>query len=263
MTTSLSVPPVTAFSRLRSLTLAARMAKRRWAVMLLFHGVGGAADIGIDTRGPSCGPASALIAAPACWAAELSPVMPAAAAKSRTMRSCTRIALAGLRTRLAMARRSSSASVGISSGSHGGLSPGGGGVRREVVHHRHHDHARRAVDRGVVVLREQRPAAVLEALDDVDLPQRAGAVHRPPDDAGDLLGELVAAPGRGQAHVADVEVEVEVGVHRSSTGGRGPSAPRRRAGASARARRPWRRSAGRRPRRGRSPRPAARRSPAR
>ena len=51
------------------------------------------------------------------------------------MRSCSRIALAGLRTRLAIARRSSSASLGISSGSHGGLSPGGGasGVRSFII----------------------------------------------------------------------------------------------------------------------------------
>jgi hypothetical protein len=86
------------------------------------------------------------------------------------------------------------------------------GVRCQVVEHLHHHHARRPVDRGVVVLGEQRPRAVLEALDDVDLPQRTGAVHGPPDDAGDLVGQLIGSTRRGQAHVADVEVEVEVGV---------------------------------------------------
>ena len=76
-----------------------------------------------------------MIAAPARWAAELTPVTPAAAAKSRTIRSCRRSAFTGLRTRLPIARRSSSASLGIASGSHGGLSPGGGasGVRSFII----------------------------------------------------------------------------------------------------------------------------------
>ena len=42
MTTSLSVPPVASFSRLRLDSDAERMAKRRWAVIDLFHGVAGA-----------------------------------------------------------------------------------------------------------------------------------------------------------------------------------------------------------------------------
>ena len=139
--------------------------------------------------------------------------MPAAAAKSRTIRSCVRIAFAGLRSEVADRQAQQLGVARDRLGLPRRALAGRRGVRREVVHHRHHDHAGGAVDRGVVVLREQRPAAVLEALDDVDLPQRAGAVHRPADDAGDLLGELVAAAGRRQAHVADVEVEVEVRVH--------------------------------------------------
>ena len=127
MTTSLSVPPVASLSRLRLLSDAERMAKRRWAVTDLFHGVGGAAVTGSEKRGRSSAPgaASALIAAPAWRAAAPTLVIPAASARSRTMRIWTRAALAGLRSRLASVSRSSSTSLGIGSGSHGGLSPGG------------------------------------------------------------------------------------------------------------------------------------------
>ena len=69
-----------------------------------------------------------------------------------------------------------------------------------------------AVDGGVVVFGQQRPATAVQAVDDVDLPQRPGAVHRPADDPADLLGELVDHAGPGQMDFADVEVEVEVGV---------------------------------------------------
>ena len=48
MTTSLTVPPVASFSRLMFASDAERMAKRRWAVIDLFHGVGGAAVSGSD-----------------------------------------------------------------------------------------------------------------------------------------------------------------------------------------------------------------------
>ena len=190
--------------------MALRMAKRRWAVMLLFHGVGGADDSGSETRGPSPSrDVNALIAAPACWAAAPTLVMPAALATSRTIRSWVRIALAGLRIRLAIVRRSSSRSLGISSGSHAGLSPGGGasGVRSFISVIIRTPDAPSIVAWWYFVSSAQR--VVLQALDDVHLPQRAGAIHRAPDDAGDLIGELVGPTGRRQAHVADVEVEVE------------------------------------------------------
>ena len=212
MTTSFTVPPVASFSRLMLSSDAERMANRRWAVIDRFHGVGGAAVSGRLTRGPSPGATTVLIADPAWRATAPTLVSPADSANSRTRRSCVRAALAGLRTRLATVSRSSSASVGSCSGSHGRFSPGGSAsgvvscIRLTIID------AGRAVDRGVVVLRQQRPATALQALDDVDLPQRPAAVHRPPDDPRDLLGELVRPPGRGEAEVADVEVEVEVGV---------------------------------------------------
>ena len=51
MTTSLTVPPVASFNRLMLASDVERMAKRRWAVIDLFHGVGGADDSGNDTLG--------------------------------------------------------------------------------------------------------------------------------------------------------------------------------------------------------------------
>ena len=61
-------------------------------------------------------------------------------------------------------------------------------------------------------LAQQRPAAVTEALDDVDLPQRVPPIHRPADDAGDLLRQLVGRPGGSEPDLTDVIVEIEVGV---------------------------------------------------
>ncbi len=66
----------------------------------------------------------------------------------------------------------------------------------------------------MVVLREQRPPAVPEAVDDVHLPQRPGAVHRPLDDPADLFGQLVGQTGPGNLHLSDVIVQVEVAVGR-------------------------------------------------
>src|SRR3954454_9258852 len=72
--------------------------------------------------------------------------------------------------------------------------------------------ARDAVDDGVVDLRQQRDVAVRQAVDQVDLPQRAVAVERAGEDAGDGLGEPAVVAGRRDGGLADVEVEVEVGV---------------------------------------------------
>ena len=235
MTTSLSVPPVASFSRLRLLSDAERMAKRRWAVIDRFHGVGGAAVSGRSTRGPSPGATHRLDRRPGLAGdradarepgrlgeladeAQLRPDRLGRVAHEVGQRQPQQLGVA--RDRLGLPRQALAGRLGIGRG---------------VVHQVQHHDAGRAVDRGVVVLREQRPATALQALDDVDLPQRPAAVHRPPDDPDDLLGELVRPPGRGQAEVADVEVEVEVRVDRSSTGGRGRSGTstmRRRIGSS-------------------------------
>ena len=85
-------------------------------------------------------------------------------------------------------------------------------IRIEVGEHVEQDHARRAIDRGVVGLGQHRPSSVGEPLDDVALPQRARAVHVPTDDPRHLLGELVGRPGRRQTEMPNVVVEIEVRV---------------------------------------------------
>ena len=61
---------------------AVRMAKRRWPVIVLFHGVGGAGVIGSARFGLSPLPrrATALMPAPAASAALFTLLMPAASA---------------------------------------------------------------------------------------------------------------------------------------------------------------------------------------
>ncbi len=72
--------------------------------------------------------------------------------------------------------------------------------------------ARHAVDRRVVDLGHQRHVPALEPVDEVDLPERVGAVQRAREDAGDRLGDAVRRAGRRHGALADVEVDVEVGV---------------------------------------------------
>jgi hypothetical protein len=54
-----------------------------------------------------------------------------------------------------------------------------------------------------------RPAPVLQAVDDVHLPQRPGAIQRPADDPAYLFGQLVDQTRSGEMQLPDVEVEVE------------------------------------------------------
>ena len=86
------------------------------------------------------------------------------------------------------------------------------GVGCRIGHHLQHHHAGRTVDRRVVSLGQHRPSPIGEAFDHIDLPQRPSTVHVAPDDASNLLSELIGGAGRGQAEVTDVVVEVEVGV---------------------------------------------------
>jgi hypothetical protein len=66
--------------------------------------------------------------------------------------------------------------------------------RGEVDQHRGQVHARQPVDHGVVRLEQQAHVAVLQALDEVHLPQRLGPVQRPGVDPLDEVGQLPAAP---------------------------------------------------------------------
>ena len=89
--------------------------------------------------------------------------------------------------------------------------------RRHLARHRRHvvqrlvdRHAGAAVDRGVMDLRVENALAVLEAGDDVELPERTAAIERVGVQAADHLLELRLGAGRGQCRLAQMVVEVEV-----------------------------------------------------
>ena len=69
-----------------------------------------------------------------------------------------------------------------------------------------------AVDEAVVGLGDDGEAVLGEALDEVDLPQRAGAVERARLDAGDELLELLVGAGTRQGAAPHVVAHVEVPV---------------------------------------------------
>jgi acetyl esterase/lipase len=69
-----------------------------------------------------------------------------------------------------------------------------------------------AVHGAVVHLRDDADVAVRQALDDVELPQRAAPVERRAGDLGGQLGELLVSPRARGPDAADVVVEVEVRV---------------------------------------------------
>ncbi len=76
-----------------------------------------------------------------------------------------------------------------------------------------HQRPGRAVDGGVVDLGELGDqAAAIDTFDDVQLPEWAATVERAPVDATDRLPELLGGAGRCDRVVADVEVDVEIGV---------------------------------------------------
>ena len=58
----------------------------------------------------------------------------------------------------------------------------------------------------------EREAVILEALDQPHLPQRLRAVQLLREDARGQAAQLLPAPGRGQRGVANVVLEVEVGI---------------------------------------------------
>ena len=80
----------------------------------------------------------------------------------------------------------------------------------DVVEHGQDLAAGHAVDGGVMDLRQQRRPAALEAMDEVELPQRPGAVESPRVDPRGLLGQLGHATRRGKRELAAVIAEVEV-----------------------------------------------------
>ena len=117
------------------------------------------------------------------------------------MRIWTRSALAGLRDHVVdrQAEQLEVAGDRLRAVHGRARSPAASASGREVVDHVQHElpDAPSIVAWWYFVSSAQ--VVALQALDDVHLPQRAAAVHRPPDDAGDLLGELVGVARRGQA----------------------------------------------------------------
>ena len=93
--------------------------------------------------------------------------------------------------------------------------------------------AREPVDRRVMDLGQHRDQAALEPVDQIELPERPGAVERPGEDPRDLLGELLvgarapAAPARGRGSRGRSPGR------RPSRGSRARTAPRPAASASA------------------------------
>ncbi len=71
-----------------------------------------------------------------------------------------------------------------------------------------------AVGDRVVELGEHGAATTLEAVDDHEEPQRAGAVERVLHEEGNEVVQLSQRPRGGQGDMADVVVEVELGVRR-------------------------------------------------
>ena len=64
----------------------------------------------------------------------------------------------------------------------------------------------------MVDLRVDRDAPAVQTVDQVELPQGPVTVELPSVQAGRLLGQLPVVAGRGQRELADVELDVEVGV---------------------------------------------------
>ena len=87
--------------------------------------------------------------------------------------------------------------------------PEGRPVRGGVEQHLADVDGLAAVDQDLVALGQQRDAAVLEALDEVALPQRTAPVERPGRDARDELAQLVHRSRARQRGASYVVAEVE------------------------------------------------------
>ena len=88
----------------------------------------------------------------------------------------------------------------------------GRGVGLEVDEAHRHAQPTHAVGDGVVQLGQQRGATAFEAVHNGELPQRAGGVEGVLGHQGGQVQELALDARRWQGHVADVVVEVELGI---------------------------------------------------
>ena len=87
-----------------------------------------------------------------------------------------------------------------------------GGVGRRVEQHLADVDGLAPVDEDLVALGQDGHPAALQALDEVDLPQRAVAVQRPRGDPGHQLAQLVVVARTGQGGAAYVVADLEVRV---------------------------------------------------
>ncbi len=133
---------------------------------------------------------------------------PAQASRERRGRSPC-----GLVRRSRIASLSRSRSVGSGLGAHfGGRRGGGGRIRLEVEQDGGYVNPGDAVDQRVVALADDREAVALEALDQPQLPERLRAVELLGEDPRGEVAQLLLGARRRQGGLADVVVEVEVGV---------------------------------------------------
>ena len=118
----------------------------------------------------------------------------------------------GCSTRSSAGSRSSSADVGDGAGAHawsfGGRAETASGSR--VEQRRRDQHAADPVRQRVVQLQEHRRPVVLQALEDVQLPERLRRVERTGQHAPDRAFQLEPAARRRHGRPAQMEVEVEL-----------------------------------------------------
>ena len=119
----------------------------------------------------------------------------------------------GRRSREMIACRTSSKSDGLCSGFQSSATGGSStGVGFEIQDAREQARTRHAVDRRVVHAGDDRDRAVLDTLDDPELPERSRPIEGTARDVADDVGELLGAARGRHRDVANVVVEVEVGV---------------------------------------------------
>jgi hypothetical protein len=168
----LTVPPKTFLTVLKSRSSQPTAAKRRCGPIGAFSGDGGAG---------------------------LSPAQAISPSPSTATRACSSVRSGRARAPSALAATDSVAFVMPA-------------PPPEIEQHGPEVDARDAVDHRVVRLGQQREAPVGEPLDEPQLPQRLRAVELLGEDARQEVVQLLVAAGARQRRVADVVLEVEVGV---------------------------------------------------
>ena len=200
-TTSLTVTPKWFLIRLISSSDWRQSATRRWGVIRRLIGLGGACSSRPSSTPPSRvrgrRRASRRLAAARVGTPGTLRIVGTSSRCGNT-RGTARSARTGWRGTPTSPRASIRSWDGISSlgsGVAGASGAGGWGSASSMMPEKLGD--RGAVNGGMVDLRQHRDAPVLEAMDQVELPERPGAIERPRDDPRHLLGEHPAIAGFG------------------------------------------------------------------